>query len=68
VQTPFLEDTWLDDTPLDSFYPNLFNIIITKEVTAADVLSQAPLNIRFNRMLTGDKWDSGLTWLNAFYF
>jgi hypothetical protein len=36
-------------------YPNLFNIVGTKEVTVVDVLSQVPLNIKFNRALTGDK-------------
>jgi hypothetical protein len=27
-----------------------------KEVTLADVLSQVPLNVRFNRALIGNKW------------
>jgi hypothetical protein len=46
---------WLGETSLASQYPNIFYILRTKEVTIAYVLSQMPLNIKFNRMLTRDK-------------
>jgi hypothetical protein len=39
-------------------YPTLYNIVRTKEVLVADVLSQNPLNIRFNKNLVGEKWDA----------
>jgi hypothetical protein len=39
-------------------YPTLYNIVRTKEVLVADVLSQNPLNIRSNRILIGEKWDA----------
>jgi hypothetical protein len=58
MSTRFREDSWLGDTPLASQYPNIFNIVQTKEVTVFEVLSQAPWNIRFNRTLVGDKCDS----------
>jgi hypothetical protein len=54
MKTRFWEDTWLGDAPLASQYPNLYIIAGNKNVLVADVLSHAPLNIRFNRMLIGD--------------
>jgi hypothetical protein len=32
MRTEFCEDPWLGDTPLASQYPNLYNIVRTKEV------------------------------------
>jgi hypothetical protein len=58
MKTRFWEDTWLGDTPPTSQYPNFYIIISNKQILVADVLSQVPLNIRFNRMLTGDRWNS----------
>jgi hypothetical protein len=58
MKTRFLEDTWLGDTPLATHYPSLYNIIRTKYVLVADVLSNVPLNIRFNRTLTRNRWNS----------
>jgi hypothetical protein len=55
MKTRFWEDTWLGDTPLATQYLNLFNIARTKNVLVADVLSNVPLNIRFNRTLTGER-------------
>jgi hypothetical protein len=55
MKTRFWEDTWLDDTPLATKYPNLYTIARSEHVLVADVLSHAPLNIRFNRTLTGDR-------------
>jgi hypothetical protein len=51
--TRFWEDTRLGDTSLASQYPTLYNIVRTKDVLVADVLSHNPLNIRFNRLLIG---------------
>jgi hypothetical protein len=48
IRTRFWEDPWLDDTPLASQYPCLFNIVRAKEVIFVDVLSQVPSNIKFN--------------------
>jgi hypothetical protein len=50
-------ETWLGNTPLATQYPNLYIIAKTKNVLVADVLSHAPLNIRFNKTLTGDRWN-----------
>jgi hypothetical protein len=63
MKTRFWEDTWLGDAPLASQYPNLYTIARSKNVLVADVLSHAPLNIRFNRMLIGDRWDSWVSLL-----
>jgi hypothetical protein len=40
--------TWLGDTLLATQYPKLYNITKNKHVLVADVLSHAPLDIRFN--------------------
>jgi hypothetical protein len=48
----------LENTSLANQYPKLYNIVRTKEVLIADVLSQIPLNIKFNRILTREKWDA----------
>jgi hypothetical protein len=56
--TRFWEDTRLGDTSLASQYPTLYNIVRTKDVLVADVLSHNPLNIRFNRLLIGYQWDA----------
>jgi hypothetical protein len=61
MSTRFWGDSWLGDTPLASQYPNLFNIVQTKNVMVSEELSQAPLNIRFNRTLTRDKRDSWIS-------
>jgi hypothetical protein len=55
--THFWEDVWLGNISLANQYPILYNIVKTKNVLVADVLNQYPLNIRFNRLLVGDKWD-----------
>jgi hypothetical protein len=60
--TRFWEDTWLGDTSLANQYPTLYNIVRTKEVLVADVLYQNPLNIRFNRILTGINGMLGYIW------
>jgi hypothetical protein len=58
MNTRFWEDTWLVKTPLAHQYPLLYNIIHHKNVTVAHVLAQAPLNITFRMMLSGNKWTS----------
>jgi len=45
---------------LASLYPSLYNIVITKNVTVSEVLSQSPLNIGFTRAITLDKWEAWL--------
>jgi hypothetical protein len=55
INTRFLEDTWVGTTPLLAQCPSLYNITRHKNVTIADVLSHAPLNIGFARTLTGNK-------------
>jgi hypothetical protein len=49
MRTRFWEDPWLDDTPLASQCPTLFNVVRTKVVTVVYVLSQVPFNIFFNK-------------------
>jgi hypothetical protein len=61
MKTRFWEDTWLGDTPLNIQYASLYNAATTKNVLVADVLGNVPLNIRFNRMLTGDRWDAWIS-------
>jgi hypothetical protein len=56
----FWEDIWLGDTPLASQYPSLFNIVQHRNVTVAQVLAHSPLNIRFRRLLIGQKWTAWL--------
>jgi hypothetical protein len=56
--TRFWEDVWLGNTSLANQYPSLYNIVRTKNILVADVLNQTLLNIRFNRVLIGDKWDA----------
>jgi hypothetical protein len=46
------------DTSLANQYPTLYNIVRTKDILVADVLSRNSLNIRFNRMLVREKWDA----------
>jgi hypothetical protein len=58
MKTRFWEDTWLGDTPLADQYPSLYNIVRTKHVLVADVRSNVALNIRFNRTLTRNRWNS----------
>jgi hypothetical protein len=58
--TWFWEDIWLVDTSLANQYPTIYNIARPKNVLVGDVLNQNPLNIRFNRILVGDKWN---TWI-----
>jgi hypothetical protein len=52
----FWEDIWLGDTSLAHQYPSLYNIVQYKNVTVANVLSYAPLNISFRQVLNGNKW------------
>jgi hypothetical protein len=61
MKTRFWEDTWLGDTPLNIQYASLYNAATTKNVLVADVLGNVPLNIRFNRILTGDRWDAWIS-------
>jgi hypothetical protein len=56
--TRFWEDVWLGGMLLANQYPTLYKIVRTKNVLVADVLNQTPLNVRFNRVLIGDKWDA----------
>jgi hypothetical protein len=63
MKTRFWEDTWLGDTPLATQYPSLYNIVRTKHVLVTDVLFNVPLNIGFNRTLTGDRWNSWVSLL-----
>jgi hypothetical protein len=51
----FWKDTWLRDTSLANQYRTLYNIVRTKD---ADILSQNPLNTRFNGTLNGKKRDA----------
>jgi hypothetical protein len=57
----FWEDIWLGSTSLANQYPSLYHIVQYKNVTVANVLSSVPLNIRFRRVLNGNKWTA---WLN----
>jgi hypothetical protein len=57
----FWEDAQLGESPLSSQYPALYNIMRHKHVRVADVLSNAPLNIGFRRVLRDGAWES---WLN----
>jgi hypothetical protein len=63
MKTRFWKDTWLGDTPLATQYPSLYNSVRTKHVLVVDVLSNVPLNIRFNSTLTGDRWNSWVSLL-----
>jgi hypothetical protein len=56
--TRFWEDVWLGNISLANQYPSLYNIVRTKNILVSDVLNQTLLNIRFNRVLIGDKWDA----------
>jgi hypothetical protein len=42
-------------------FPSLYSIVNNKNVHVADVLVNAPLNIRFRHVLKGERWD---TWLD----
>jgi hypothetical protein len=53
--------TWLGDTPLATQYPSLYNTARTKHGLVGEVLSNVPLNIRFNRTLT--RWNSWVSLL-----
>jgi hypothetical protein len=48
----FMEDTWLELTPLAQEYPTLYNIAQQKHVSVAHVLSLVPINIGFTQQLT----------------
>jgi hypothetical protein len=61
ASTRFWEDVWLGNTSLSTQYPSLYNIVQHKHVTVANVLSNTPLNVGFNRLLTRDKYEA---WLN----
>jgi hypothetical protein len=51
---------WLGESSLTDQYPSLYNIVLYKNVTVAHVLTQVPLNIRFRRVLSGNKWTEWL--------
>jgi hypothetical protein len=48
----FWEDSWLGDTTLPTQYSSVYDIVRTKNVTVADILSQGLLTIKFTRNLT----------------
>jgi hypothetical protein len=56
MNTRFWEDTWLGDKPLADQYPSLYSIVHRKQVSVANVLNQAPLNISFRRTLSDGRW------------
>jgi hypothetical protein len=60
----FWEDIWLGDRPLFVQYLSLINIARHKNVSAASVLAQVPLNIEFRCALTGTRWDRWLSRLH----
>jgi hypothetical protein len=60
MNTRFWEDVWLGDKPLAKQYPSFYNIINRKNDTTTNVLSNAPLNIGFQRALMGNKWERWL--------
>jgi Na+/H+ antiporter NhaD/arsenite permease-like protein len=41
-------------------YPTLYNIVRTKNMSVAQVLSTIPLNVSYRRALMGDNWDKWL--------
>ncbi|WVZ54772.1 hypothetical protein U9M48_005521, partial [Paspalum notatum var. saurae] len=49
------DDTWCGNRTFKSLYPSLFNIVIKKGATVADVMSSIPLNVSFRRGLYGDR-------------
>jgi hypothetical protein len=55
VDTRFLEDTWLGNSPLATQYPSLYNIVQRKQVSVAHVMSQMPVNIGFCQTLSGNR-------------
>jgi hypothetical protein len=57
----FWEDVWFGDTTLTQQYPSLYHIVQHKNVSVADVLAHAPLNIHFRRVLNENKW---MAWLH----
>jgi hypothetical protein len=63
MKTRLWDDTWLGNTPLATQYPSIYNIARTKHVLVAKVLSNVPLNIIFNRTLTGERWNSWVSLL-----
>jgi hypothetical protein len=56
----FWEDVWLGTTSLAARYPMLYHIVQYKDVTVANVLANTPVNIRFRRVLSGNKWSAWL--------
>ena len=58
--TRFWEDSWIDDTPLATQYPTLYNVTRHKNVLVADVLANNAVHIEFRRNLTGNRWDAWL--------
>jgi hypothetical protein len=61
TQTIFWEDLWFEKEPLKEKYSTRYNIVKKKNVSVAQVLSIAPLNISFKRALVGDNWDKWLS-------
>jgi hypothetical protein len=55
-----LEDPWLGNTSLADQFPSLYTIVNTENVRVADVLANNPLNIRFRRVLRGERWEAWL--------
>jgi hypothetical protein len=60
MNTRSWEDIWLGEKPIAEQYPSLYNIVNRKNDTVAHVLSNTPLNIGFQRALTGNNWDRWL--------
>jgi hypothetical protein len=56
MNTRFWEDTWLGDKPPGDQYPSLYSIVHRKQVSVANVLNQAPLNISFRCTLSDGRW------------
>jgi hypothetical protein len=50
-QIRFWEDKLLGDSSLKEQYPNLYNIVLKKSATIADIFSTRPLNVSFRRSL-----------------
>ena len=48
-------NTWLENSPLQDQYPQLYNIVRKKKDTVADVLSTQIPNISWRRDLVGNK-------------
>jgi hypothetical protein len=54
AQIRLWEDKWIGNHVLKYQYPSLYNIVRRKSDTVAKVLSGVPLNVSFQRQLTGN--------------